>query len=164
MSNSQTFRTKTGYCHICEDKIVLSREKDSNATIESSKNRIGLTFLFYGLLSVFMLYHSYDRYVSGHIGEFAYYGTMGLIPLILIITSRNLSSTNLIWRNSIKKIEYRSGTKFVTRSRFLVTFEDEKGQIKKRFIFLPGSLSNGESATAEALEIMKEEKLVQSMD
>lgn len=45
---------------------------------------------------------------------------------------------------------------FLTRSRFIVVFEDRKGRIRFRYIFLPGSLNNGSKETEKALIAMRE--------
>ena len=59
-----------------------------------------------------------------------------------------------------KEVKLKKALKGLTRSRFEVMFEDEKGKIKKRLIMLPGSLSDGQNETEKAIEIMTEEQLL----
>ena len=60
----------------------------------------------------------------------------------------------------IKEGKFIKAIPRVTRSRFEILFEDEKGKIKKRIIMLPGSLNDGENETEKAFEIMKSEKII----
>ena len=41
-----------------------------------------------------------------------------------------------------------------------ILFEDENGKIKKRLIMLPGSLNGGQNETDLAVQIMREEQLL----
>ncbi|NJM80364.1 MAG: hypothetical protein HC854_13485 [Flavobacterium sp.] len=82
------------------------------------------------------------------------------ILLFGIIKSWNNSSTSLIERNKIKKVQFIAAKTDLTRAVFEVLFEDNNGKIKKRLIMLPGSFSNGKIETQKAVEVMKREGLI----
>ena len=52
MENEKTFKTKTGFCHILSDKIILTRDgiigNVAKVTVENNINRV---LLIYGGLS-----------------------------------------------------------------------------------------------------------------
>ena len=77
-----------------------------------------------------------------------------------IVNSINNSATPIIDREKIKEVKFKKAIAGLTRSRFEVLFEDEQGKIKKRLIMLPGSSTDGKSATAKAIKIMTDEKLI----
>lgn len=72
----------------------------------------------------------------------------------------NLSASPVIDRDKIKNIIFKNAVKGITRSRFEIVFENERGKLKTRLILLPGSLNDGEKETAKAFEIMKGEGLL----
>ena len=157
------FRTKTGFCHILQDKIVLTRDgiAGSAANVVSGKtNSIGRTLIIYGLLTIYFAYKAFTMFSKGETVWAALYFLVVVLNIYAIATSINNSSASVIERSKIKSVSYKKARPGVTRSYFEIFFEDENGKIKKRLIMLPGSLSNGNSETQEAVQIMQEEGLL----
>jgi hypothetical protein len=161
MNNTKTFKTKTGYCHVLSDKIVLTRDGIvgdlSKVVVGNSITRI---LVIYGLLSLGLLYFAYDNYQNNKKVETIIFGLLGLYLIYGIKNSLNNSATPIIERNKIKEVKLKKAVKGLTRSRFEVLFEDENGKIKKRMIMLPGSLSSGDTETQNAIQIFEEEKIL----
>lgn len=156
-----TFKTKSGFCHILPDKIVLTRDGViGNLSKAVNGNGISRILILYSLISIFLLYSSYSKFQKNEFVSALLYLALALFLVSGIFRSINNSATPIIERSKIKEVKFINGNTGITRSRFEIFFENEKGQIKKRFILLPGSLSNGDSATKRALEIMKNEKLI----
>ncbi len=65
----------------------------------------------------------------------------------------------MIERKDIKNVNYNAGILGLTRPRFEIEF-NYNGQIKKRLIILPGILDAGQSEGDKAVQIMKNEKLL----
>lgn len=155
----KSFETKTGFCHVFTDKIVLS--KDLNGTIKVvANNNIKRIFLLHGLVSIYNFYMFYNS-----INEKKYFFSIlflviGLIFTFGIFNSLNNSTTPIIFRNSIKEVVFIKAKPYITRAYFEVYFTDENNSTKKRLIMLPGSFSNGKSETEKALKIFKEEGLI----
>jgi hypothetical protein len=159
--SENTFKTKSGYCHVLPDKIVLTRDGViGNLSKAVNGNGISRILILYSLISIYLLYSSYSKFQKDEFVPAVFYLGLAVFLISGIFRSINNSATPIIERSKIKEVKFINGTKGVTRSRFEVFFEDEKGKIKKRFILLPGSLSNGDSATKKALEIMRNEKLI----
>jgi hypothetical protein len=161
MSNEQTFKTKTGFCHILSDKIVLTRDEiigDIAKVI--AENKIPRILIIYAGISIGLFYFTFDSYKNGQITLTLFFGILGIYLIYGIINSINNSATPIIDRNKIKAVKFRPAISGLTRSRFEVFFETENGKIKKRLIMLPGSLSGGQNETEKALKIMKDEKLI----
>lgn len=161
MNNEKTFKTKTGYCHILPDKIVLTRDgivgEVAKVTVGSNISRI---LTIYGVLSIGLLYSAFDSYKEGQLVSSIFFGLFGLFLVYGIAKSINNSATPIIERQKIKAVVLKKAIVGVTRSRFEVLFEDEQGKIKKRLIMLPGSLTGGQNETEKAIRIMTDEKLI----
>lgn len=157
----KSFKTKTGFCHVLEDKIVLTRDGEigniSEITVGNSINRI---LIIYGLIAVLFFYFAYDYFKSEHIFLSILFSCLGFYLGYGIISSLNNSTTPIIFRNKIKEVKFKKGFKGITRSRFEIFFTDESGKIKKRLIMLPGSLSNGDAEIDKALKLFHEDKLI----
>jgi len=155
------FKTKTGFCHILPDKIVLTRDGIvGNVAKVTVGNNISRILVIYGGLSAFLLYSAYNNFQNGKIFIPILFGTIGLFLVYGILTSLNNSATPIIERNRVKGIKLKKAVFGITRSRFEVLFEDKNGKIKKRLIMLPGSLKDGQNETEKATKIMTEEKLL----
>lgn len=161
MENEQIFRTKTGYCHVLPDKIILTRDGIvGNVSTVTVGHNISRILTIYGLFSCLLFYCSYDSYNRGQIAQPIVFGLIGLYFVYGIINSVNNSATPIIDRSKIKSVTLKKAIVGLTRSRFEVFFEDENGKIKKRLIMLPGSLFDGQKETEKALQIMSDAKLI----
>jgi len=161
MDKNNTFKTKTGFCHILPDKIILTRDgiigNVAKVTVGSNISRIRL---IYGGLSLFLFYSTFNAFQKGQTSISILYGIVGLFLIYGIFTSLNNSATPIIERNKIRGIKLKKAIFGLTRSRFEVLFEDDNGKIKKRLIMLPGSMTDGQNETEKAIRIMKGEKLL----
>jgi hypothetical protein len=160
METEKTFRTKTGFCHVTADKIILTRDGViGNISKVTVGNNISRVLIIYGLLSIGLIYFAYDSYVKDDTAMTLFFGLIGLYLIYGIVKSRNNSATPIIERREIKNVTYNAGTSGLTRPRFEIEFNDN-GQIKKRLIMLPGTLGGGQREGDKAVQIMKEEKLL----
>ena len=161
MDTEKRFRTKTGFCHILSDKIVLTRDGIvGNVAKVTVGNNISRILIFYGLISIALIYFAYDNFKKQD-------NFMAIVLLLFaiyliygIVTSINNSATPMINRKSIQQVKFKKGITGLTRAKFEVIFTDENGKSKKRLIMLPGSLTDGQTETDIAYKIMTEEKLL----
>ena len=161
MESEKTFKTKTGFCHILPDKVVLTRDGVvGNVAKVTVGNNIARILIIYGAITVGLFYFGYEAYKNGQTLQPILFGLIGLYLIYGIVSSLNNSATPIIDREKIKDVKLKKAVKGLTRSRFEVLFEDENGKIKKRLIMLPGSLTDGQNETEKAIEIMKEEQLL----
>lgn len=161
MENGKVFRTKSGYCHVLPDKIVLTR----NGVIgDLSKivvgNSIGRIMVIYGLLAILSLYYAYAAYRKMEMLMVCIYGLCAYLLAWGILRSRNNSATPVIERSAIKQVKLHGAMTGMTRAYFEILFEEPNGKIKKRLVLLPGSMSDGKTETEKAVAIMKEEGLL----
>jgi len=161
MENETTFLTKTGFCHILPDKIVLTRDgvigNMAEVTVGSSISRI---LVIYGALSLALVYGATEELKKGHTTQVVLLALVVAYLVYGILTSLNNSATPVIDRQKIRNTRFKKAIPGLTRSRFEVFFEDEKGKLKKRLIFLPGSLSGGQDETGKAVKLMTEAGLL----
>jgi hypothetical protein len=160
METEKTFKTKTGFCHITTDKIILTRDgvigNISKVTVGNNITRILIT---YSVLSIALLYFAYDSYLKGDTSTTLFLALIGLYLIYGIVKSRNNSATPIIERKDIVNVTYNAGASGLTRPRFEVEF-NEGGQLKKRLIMLPGTLAGGQNEAEKAVQIMRDEKLL----
>ncbi|QWX84833.1 phosphoribosylaminoimidazolesuccinocarboxamide synthase [Cellulophaga sp. HaHaR_3_176] len=155
------FKTKTGFCHILPDKIILTRDGIiGNVAKVAVGKSITRVLIIYGGISAFLLYSAFDSFQTGQVPISIFYSIISLFLMYGIFKSINNSATPVIERKDIKSIKFKKAIFGITRSRFEVLFKDEKGKIKKRIIMLPGSMKNGTKETEKAKKILKEEKLL----
>jgi hypothetical protein len=165
MEQEKTFKTKTGYCHVLPDRIVLSRDGIiGNVAKVTVGNDISRTLIIYGGLSIGLFYIAFQSFQRGERTDPLFFGLVGLYLIYGILSSMNNSATPIIEREKIKEVKFKKAIPYFTRSKFEVFFEDEQGIIKKRLIMLPGSLTNGENETEKALQIMLDEQLITNRD
>ncbi|MCG2793789.1 MAG: phosphoribosylaminoimidazolesuccinocarboxamide synthase [Weeksellaceae bacterium] len=161
MNNGKIFKTKTGFCHILPDKIVLTRDgiigNLSDLTVGNSIARI---LIIYGFLSIGLFYLAFDNYKNGQMITSVLFCLLGIYLIYGTLNSLNNSSTPIIERQKIKNVKLKKTIAGLTRSRFEIFFEDNEGRIKKRLIMLPGSLTDGKMETEKAVKIMTDEKLL----
>lgn len=156
-----TFRTKTGYCHIQPDKIVLSANSNPLTVFkEPSSRSVFQRLMMYVLLSLCLLIQAYTSFVNDEIALGVFLGTGGIFFLYTILVGINNSVTPVIERSAIEKVKFTKAIPWIRRSYFTIFF-NENGKIKKRLLIMPGSLTGGVDETKKALEIMTREGLLQ---
>jgi len=161
MKSEKKFRTKSGFCHILPEKIILTRDGIIGNTAKIAVgNRISRILIIYSIIALFLMYFAFEAFQEDKIVTTLFYVGFAGYLLYNVKSSMNYSATPIIERNKIKEVKFIDAKYGATRSRFEVLFEDENGKIKTRLIMLPGSLNDGESETEKALEIMKSEKII----
>ncbi len=153
MEEEKAFKTKTGFCHLLPDRIVLTRDGIVG-------NSISRTLIIYGAIIIGLFYFGLDAFQNGQTIQSILFGLIVIYLIYGIFNSLNNSATPVIDRERIKDVRFKKGVKGLTRSRFEVMFEDESGKIKKRLIMLPGSMTDGDNEAKKAVEIMKAENLL----
>ncbi|RZK14427.1 MAG: phosphoribosylaminoimidazolesuccinocarboxamide synthase [Hymenobacter sp.] len=160
MEASKIFKTKTGFCHVLPDKLVLTRE---GAVGEAAEKLIGTSIarplIIYGLVAAFLLYNAFQSFSEKEYGITILFAGVSIWLLYGIGSSLNNSATPEIPRTAIQKVIFKPARPGLTRACFEVFFT-ESGVIRKRLIFLPGSLNDGPIETAKAVEMMKSEGLL----
>ena len=162
MNSEKKFRTKTGYCHILPDKIVLTKDENPGNLAEVAVgNTIIRILIIYGIISAGLIFLAVNSYNKQEIFSAIFFGGIALFLIYVILKSLNNSTTPVINRQSVQKIKFIKGITGLTRTRFEVYFTDNNGKTKKRMILLPGSLTGGQTETDIAYNIMTEEKLLE---
>lgn len=161
MDIEKKFKTKTGYCHILKESIVLTRDGViGNLAEVITGNKISRILIMYSLISSGLIYFSINDYKNKDFFTSILFGLIAGFLIYGIIISLNNSATPVIERKSIKKITFKKGIPGLTRARFEVIFTNNIGKTKKRLIMLPGSLTGGQTETDIAFKLMKEENLI----
>lgn len=158
MDTEKVFQTKTGFCHITRDQILLTREgKIGNLAKVTMGTNIARPLITYVLISLGLFTFAFKGFLERQIPTASIFLLLGILLVFAIIKSLNNSASPIIDRKDITGIKFKNAIPGTTRSYFVINFKNDKGQIKRRLILLPGSLTGGKNATARALEIMTSE-------
>ncbi len=153
----QIFKTKTGFCHVFNNRIVFSKlgkAEDIKEPTPGSKNySSGMVYFF---LIIANGYFAYNAYMDGRTGSSLFFIVMGCYLFYAVRNQLKFSAMPIISADDILKIDFIKGTTFLTRSRFIIHFRDESGEEKNRLVMLPGSMMNGKEETEKAVRIFKE--------
>ena len=161
MIHEQKFKTKTGYCHVLDDRILLTREDlISNIADIKPENNIQRTLFIYSIFGIICFLNVYFKAKDQDWALFSFYLTGAIIITYSIIRSIKLSDSPIIERDKIKNITFIPAKKYLTRSYFKIDFEQQTGKIKSRLVMLPSSLNDGSKETDKALEIMRHSGLL----
>ena len=161
MKPAKKFLTKTGFCHILEDKIVFTPRGFvgimGDLTVEGRMMRI---LLFFGLLTILIIYFAYVKYLENEIVWAGLFGIIGAYLIYGIIKGLNTSLHPIIDRSQIKEVKFIKAVKDLTSPSFEIKFFDVKGKTRKRIITLPYPSEKYKSNIHNAINIMREEGLL----
>ena len=119
IENEKIFKTKTGFCHILPDKIILTRDGITGNIAEGTiGNNISKILIIYGGFSVGLFYFTFERYKNGETFQPILFGLFGLYLIYGVIKSINNSATPMIERNKIREVKFKKAILGLTRSRF----------------------------------------------
>lgn len=162
MDSEKKFRTKTGYCHILADKIILTRDGIIGDVAKLTiGNNIARILIIYGLIALGLIYFAIDNFNKQDNFTAIFLLLIAISLIYGIFNSLNNSATPVIDRKSIQKVKFIKGITGLTRARFVVIFTNDNGKTNKRLIMLPGSLTGGQTETDIAYNVMVEEKLIE---
>lgn len=157
------FKTKTGYCQILPDKIVLTGETPRQ---QNQNSGLVIQILFLGLFTVGTISAGLKSYSQeNYLGIFLSFVLTALFLFFILLLGHILlnldgySNSPEILRDSIQKIKFTKAIPVFTLAYFTVYFNDKKGK-KKRLIILPGLLKDGPAETKRALDVMKKANLL----
>jgi hypothetical protein len=161
MDSEKKFKTKFGYCHILEEKIVIRnsgiRGNISKFIFNASMMRAQI---FYFAFAVLATYFFVDAVRMGNVGLCILFGSFTLLYMYPVIVGHNYSATFEIKKRKIIRIEYKKGIPGLILARFVVHFETDEGKINKRIIALPGVFGENEVEAGKAIELFKSEGLM----
>lgn len=158
----KVFRTKSGYCHLLPDRIILTRSGvvgNLAETVVGSNSIYRVLILWLGI-AVFSVVMGYDYYQQGNEPVATMFFVITGYLLVSIIASRKNSATPVIMRDSIISVSLNKGLPGLTRARFIVTYKDEKDRELKRLILLKGTLKKNKGEIEKAEEMMRAEGLI----
>lgn len=149
------FKTRTGYCHVHTDQIIITPFKYVERMHESETKK--KSYLFLGMLIFFILtlgYFTYRRYIHEEwLQVFVIGGTVFLFILKAIVKIKQLNS-KYIFRNTIKTIDFFYSEGEDKNNYFIVYFESN-GIKEHSIIMLPTSIPYKSKECDELVEIVK---------
>src|SRR6478609_2829862 len=99
MGPEKVFKTKTGYCHVLQDKIVLTRDGAiGNISKLTKGDNIARPLIIYGLISVGLFALAIKGFNQGQNGPAFLFVILGMLLVFGILKSLNNSGTPVIDR------------------------------------------------------------------
>jgi hypothetical protein len=162
MASDKVFRTKTGFCHVLPDRLVLSRDEElgDDAALVNASGGISKALVLYALAAGWLLYKAYGAYRGGQMGEALLFLGVAVVFFLAAARSLNNSTASVIERSRIRAVHFISSAANMSLARFEVLFADGSGRVRKRLILLPGLAAGGAAETQKAVEIMRAENLL----
>lgn len=158
MQAYRTFKTKTGYCHVTSDMIILCKEKGiTELPKETNTKSVAYVLVVYALLGVAMLFFASTYFMNDQLVYALLFALMGFYVLFGTATSINNSTNKVLRRGTIQNVSYKKAIIGIRRAYFEVYFENEEKKVKRRVIMLPGSLFGANVEVKRAVQIMQGE-------
>ncbi|MEQ9229660.1 MAG: hypothetical protein RIF46_03190 [Cyclobacteriaceae bacterium] len=161
MSQTRKFRTKNGFCHVMDDRIVFTHSGlyGQLGDIAGQGNMARLLILFGGFTVIAAVF-SYVNYVEGQLVWAALFGAIGAYLFYGIANNLNTTIHPILLRDQIIEIKYTKSKGILSYPYFEVRFKDEKGRVRKRLITLPRANRRNAQGIREAVQFMSEEGLI----
>ena len=161
MEETKIFRTKTGFCQVLPDKIVLINEgiRGRLADLIYGEDNFRV-LLLYGVISMFLLGLSAIYFNVGKVFLSFLSLVAGLVVVSKMLKYYNTSAEPIIERSRIEKVDFYKSIPVLRRAYFLVHFTTRRGRKMKRLILLPRALRKEKDEVDKAYEIMYSEGLM----
>ena len=162
MQPTKKFHTKTGYCHVLEDRIVFTPRgfigRLGDLTVEGHMKRILLVFI---LLAIFVFYLAFESYQNDEIFWTGLFGVIGGYLIYGIITGLNTSMHPILDRKKIEKVKFRKAITGISPANFEITFLNSNGKEMKRIITLLSPIDKNGLKIQNAIRIMRDEGYIE---
>jgi hypothetical protein len=106
MDTEKVFKTKTGFCHILQDKIVLTRDGIlGNVAAVTIGNSIARPLIIYGIISIGLFYFAFKNFKEGQSSSALLFTFLGVFLIFAIYKSLNNSASPIIDREKLKALQ-----------------------------------------------------------
>ncbi len=155
------FPTKTGYCTITDDQILLTRTGVIGEVAEMMTARsLAPMLIIYSIAALFMFTSAWQSWVFGIPVLSVLFLLFGIRLVLGVLTSLNNSATPTIERSAITKVKWNPGIPLISKPHFKVYFTDNRGKNMKRLIILKGGLFGDPKEKELAVQVMSEAGLL----
>ncbi len=162
----KTFRTKSGYCHILQDKIVFSKDGDlEKALTEKGQNHNSKSFkILFAFILCILIYFVYDQYKKEIIDLNTLTISLIACPFIYFFVALGLNYETIaqIDRKKINKTQLHSRTHPLTYPKFIIYFDNEMGKKKVTAVVFRDPNLFGKTDMENAIRILREENLIET--
>ncbi|MEI2708271.1 MAG: hypothetical protein V9E96_04530 [Chitinophagaceae bacterium] len=160
MNVVNSFVTYNGYCHLMIDKIVLSAHEDpklenfDNYNIEPNLFRLLFSSIVFAIcIAAIIVGFSTNNFIWGSYA--IVFASLALYYFYRVIV---FTQANIIYTNTILKIQFLPSIYPIQQAHFLVTYKSGYPIQQKRKIYLTNCFANNDDVNIKnALEIVEEE-------
>jgi hypothetical protein len=158
MEGAKMFKTRSGYCFITPDEIILTQKDHLQKKPAKPAGDISTIVLsLYAISAAFVFYFAVLGFQQADYYPAAVFLIISVGIMSYVYTARDKSFTPVIARESIRDIELIKAIPGGLGTHFNIWFEDDKGQLKRRVIKLPGMFVPDNIELANAIKVMQEE-------
>lgn len=150
-----SFRTKSGRCVVTTETITIRREGLTGSLTKGIYgNTINQAMILTGTLAVVLVGIGVMEMIDENYFAGLLTMLLGVYIGIGIFRSRDNSTAPTIQRAAVRSVEISPPIFLLSRGYFIINFDDN-GQLRRRIIMLPGSLSGGGREYQKALDILR---------
>jgi hypothetical protein len=158
MEGAKMFKTRSGYCFITPDEIILTQQQHLQKKPAKPAGDLSTVVLsLYAIAAAFVFYFSVLGFQQADYYPAAVLLIVSVGIMAYVYTARNKSFAPIIPRESIRDIELIKAIPGGLGTHFNIWFEDDNGQLKRRVIKLPGMFVPENTELVNAIKIMQEE-------
>ena len=156
------FKTRSGYCELLPDRIVLSPDGEAVADPDKKpKMRLDARSAIRILAGIFLIVLSYIR--RNEVGEKSWlFVVLGVFVILLGVLGFKLKGRRReILKSNVRNIKFGKSLSVLSKGYFAINFTDENGDEKTEMIMLPGSVGTSFFKFNDPLEVMESEYRVE---
>lgn len=158
MEGAKMFKTRSGYCFITPDEIILTQQHHLQKKPAKPAGDISTIVLsLYAIVAAFVFYFAVLGFQQADYYPAAVLLIVSVGIMAYVYSARDKSFTPVIPRHSIRDIELIKAIPGGLGTYFNIWFEDDNGQLKRRVIKLPGMFVPENAELANAIKVMQEE-------
>ena len=158
MENNNSFPIANGYCHIFDDRIVLTNSADpEDIQSPASSQKASFFRIIQLIVGIILLSAAVVSIWQGAIFGAGSAIFLGIALIIYSQTRKLRSDSPVIKRSSISEVRFRQEYRNPYRAMFIVQFRDENEQVKNRPIILRGNLRTNQEEIESAYDLMASE-------
>jgi hypothetical protein len=148
------FRTKTGFCIINAERIILKREGiDGQIADRVYGHSISHALSIYSVTGIAAIAVGIWLLLDKNYFTGGFCCVVGVLFILNVIASRNNSAANIIERSTVISVKAHPPHPPFTRPYFIVNFLED-GKKRRRIIYLPGVMFGEKEEYRLASELM----------
>lgn len=154
------FRTRSGYCHILKDKIIISRHKEISPEKTEKLSRLSLRPAYIDVfIAIVMIILAFLNFQYQQLSSTIIFSVMAVFFIYSIVTGWDIIKMNVIQRKEIIETKFVD-EKFIVFLPKVYFYIEYQGKKRKVEVPLMNKFLGGKDLKEAVLRILGEEKFI----